>query len=173
MLRTNSKKARGNVWNYVLDNIEYFDGCRAYDLELKKDYFAALQAEHAEVLAAGDTPAAAEITGALEEVAAEIETLEGPANYAAEILAAFNSWYKYEKDRAPRTSKQDLFVSWSQGLPGGSLFDYWLYYRTSPVELLAGFLEETPEEAEKYSDEQAARLLTILIYNECCRRCEK
>lgn len=63
-----------------------------------------------------------------------------------------------------RMSWQDVFEEWASGLP--SIIDTCYYYNRSAVEDLARIMEETPEEAEKYSEQDAEKMLTYLIYRE-------
>lgn len=55
------------------------------------------------------------------------------------------------------------FETWSQGLPCGGLFDYYL---SSAVDTLANILEETEDERNRYSEAEAETMLTRLIYRE-------
>lgn len=66
--------------------------------------------------------------------------------------------------RRNRLNVSDLFAEWASGLALGGLFLY--YYNVSAVQVLGDILEETEEERSKYSEEQAERLLTLLIYRE-------
>lgn len=56
------------------------------------------------------------------------------------------------------------FKDWASGLAMGSLFCYF-YNRPARADL-AEILEETPAEAEKYTEEQAEEMLTRLLYRE-------
>ena len=58
----------------------------------------------------------------------------------------------------------ETFKDWAQGLP--SILDTCYYYNRSAVEDLAEILEETEEEAEKFTEQQAEERLTWLLYRE-------
>ena len=61
-----------------------------------------------------------------------------------------------------------MFEDWVQGLP--SLLDTAQYfYSGSACELLADWLQETPQEAAKYSEMQAEDKITKLLYREIYR----
>lgn len=60
-----------------------------------------------------------------------------------------------------------VFRSWAQGLALGGVFLY--YYNRPARDDLAAILEETPEEAARYSEYQAEELLTLMIYREMSR----
>ena len=59
------------------------------------------------------------------------------------------------------------FLDWCQGLPG--LLDTCYFYNRSAVADLAEILEETEEEARKYTESDAEKLLTLLIWREISR----
>lgn len=62
-------------------------------------------------------------------------------------------------------SFQEMFINWCAGLP--SLLDTALYYcHCSAVELVGNILEQTKEERSKYSEAEAERLMSYLIYKE-------
>ena len=61
-------------------------------------------------------------------------------------------------------TEQELFFDWCSGLP--SVIDTCYFYNRSAVEDLAMILEETEAEKEKYSESEAEKLLTNLIYRE-------
>ena len=66
----------------------------------------------------------------------------------------------------------DIFDNWAQGLP--SIMNgapYYLYYSADPVQIIAEILQETPAEAGRYTSEEAARLLSRLIYRELSAVC--
>lgn len=63
-----------------------------------------------------------------------------------------------------RYSEQDNFISWCQGLP--SVLDTCYYYNRSAVQELGDILEETEEERNRFTEQQAEEMLTKLIYRE-------
>ena len=79
---------------------------------------------------------------------------------------------RYEKEK-PYSQKNinilgltnyEVFREWAQGLPMDTLFLY--YYNVSAVDLLGDILEETKEERNMFSEEQAEERLTQLIFRE-------
>lgn len=75
---------------------------------------------------------------------------------------------KYDnRYNAGRISKHDLFIDWCQGLP--SILDTCYYYNRSAVDDLGEILEETPEEKARYTESDAERMLTHIIYMELQR----
>lgn len=96
--------------------------------------------------------------------------IETPDNWkeAAKII-----WYTFseekliperEYNRRRGYSDQRVFEDWAAGLP--SILDTCYYYNRSAVDDLAQILEETPEEAAKYSEQDAERMLTYLLFRE-------
>jgi len=67
-------------------------------------------------------------------------------------------------------SYQEVFNQWTRGLPVGGLFCYW-YNREAKNDLQI-ILEETEQEKNKYTEEQAEILLTNLIYREILKNKE-
>ena len=61
--------------------------------------------------------------------------------------------------------------SWCQGLP--SVIDTCYYYNRSAVEDLGDILEETEEERNRYTEQDAERLLSCLIYREIRKELRK
>ena len=111
MLKTNSKKARENVRNYINETeCEYHKG----------------------------------------------ETLK---ETCANIWRDFKNYYT-------RGNYQEEFTKWAQGLPG-DLFDY--HYFPTAKKILGDILEETEEERERFTETDAERKLTYLIYMEIVR----
>lgn len=125
MLKTNSKKARENVKQYIIDHFTP-DGYT-------------------------ETPP------------------ETWTETAAFILDEFRSAkYNCINDRRYYgNSEQAAFIDWAQGLP--SILDTCYYYNRSAADDLAVILEETNEEKNKYTEQDAERLLTYLIYVELLR----
>ena len=64
-------------------------------------------------------------------------------------------YYKYNEFNA--------FVDWCAGLP--SVLDTCYYYNRSAVDDLGAILEETETEKSKYTESDAEKMLTYLIYN--------
>ncbi len=72
--------------------------------------------------------------------------------------------------QAGRIRRYDLFFEWCQGLP--SILDTCYYYNRSAVDDLGMILEETPKEKARYTESQAERQLTHIIYMELQRGCK-
>ena len=81
------------------------------------------------------------------------------ATVARYIMARFDD----EKPRN-RGNRQEIFVDWCAGLP--SILDTCYYYNRSAVDDLGAILEETDAEKARYTEEQAEKMLTKLIYAE-------
>ena len=88
---------------------------------------------------------------------------------AAFILKTFRSekYHLKEDFRYYGNCELDAFTDWCAGLP--SVLDTCYYYNRSAVADLAAILEETPAEAERFTETQAEELLTALIYRELKR----
>lgn len=61
-------------------------------------------------------------------------------------------------------SDEKVFADWCAGLP--SILDTCYYYNRSAVEDLGNILEETESEKAKYTETEAEKYLTHLIYKE-------
>lgn len=87
-----------------------------------------------------------------------------------EIAAAILDTFAHEKPYSTKyiyragLSDEKVFMDWAAGLP--SILDTCYYYNRSAVDDLGAILEETPEEKARYSESDAERLLTHLIYRE-------
>ena len=79
----------------------------------------------------------------------------------ADYFRVIKEDYRYKKHNM---SMQDLFEDWAQGLPG--ILDTGYYYNRSALKDLANILEETEAEAAKYTESQAEKWITYLIYRE-------
>lgn len=92
---------------------------------------------------------------------------------AAFILETFADEKRYSTKYYNRymISDQAAFVDWCQGLP--SVLDTCYYYNRSAVDDLAGILEETETEKARYSESDAERVLTYLIFRELMKGAEK
>ena len=63
----------------------------------------------------------------------------------------------------------EMFEDWTRGLPAIIDCCYWLYYLINPRDVIKSWLQETEQEAAKYTEEQAAILITKLLYREIFR----
>lgn len=122
MLKTNNKKARENIRNYII---------------------------------AGFTP-----EGYTDNPPEEFPEI------ARFILATFrNEKYHLQQDfRYYRNNEFAAFIDWCAGLCG--VLDTCYYYNRSAVDDLGAILEETDEEKARYTERQAEKTLTMLIYRE-------
>lgn len=130
MLKTNTKKARENIRNYI---VEHFDPC-GYDVNQEPENFS----EIARII---------------------LETFAEEKPYSTKYI------YRYH------LSDEKVFTDWCQGLP--SILDTCYYYNRSAVDDLGAILEETEAEKAKYSESDAERLLTHLIFRELMKGAEK
>lgn len=118
MLRTNSKKAKENIKNYIIENFD----CSGYDIET-------------------------------------------PETYKDVCKVIYNTFYNEKvKHDNRKISVYEIFKEWCSGLP--SILDTCYYYNRSAVKDLKNILEETEEEAGKFTEEQAEERLTYLLYRE-------
>ena len=72
---------------------------------------------------------------------------------------------KYSSAYERQQTRQQAFTDWLQGLPR-ALGDYML---NTAIMILGSILEETPEEANRYSQSQAEDKMNYLIYREVYR----
>lgn len=91
------------------------------------------------------------------EPEAMAKTFEEVATVILADVVRVEGWRK-------NTPKQTMFIEWAKGLPG--LLDTCYYYNRSAIEDLKNILEETDEEANRYTEAQAEELLSRLIYRE-------
>ena len=86
------------------------------------------------------------------------------------IWDEFQTAKQYELCR-PRTNIQECFIEWCAGLP--SIIDTCYYYNRSAVNDLGELLEETEAEKAKYTETQAERMLSCLIFREISKEARK
>lgn len=72
--------------------------------------------------------------------------------------------YSLEYQAAKGYTNEAVFIDWCQGLP--SILDTCYYYNRSAVADLGDILQQSERERAQYTEEQAERLLTHLIYQE-------
>jgi hypothetical protein len=125
MLKTNSKKARENIQQYIINH---------FTPESYTD-----------------------------------ETIEGFENIATFIINTFRSEkYSTKEDfRYYKNCELDAFSDWCAGLP--SVLDTCYYYNRSAIDDVAAILEETETEKSRFSEPEAEKLLTALLYRELIR----
>lgn len=131
MLKTNSKKAIDNIWNYLEGFIDIINDERiAYEPE--KNYLQ-------------------------------------PGN-RHELATCIYETYESEKknnDNLYKTGRiidSALFEEWAAGLAMCGMFDFWYY--TTAVKILGDILEETETERARFTESDAEKMLTSLIYRE-------
>lgn len=101
--------------------------------------------------------------------AAEFETFGAAAAF---ILETFRREKRWELKLMLRREPEDaIFTGWCQGLP--SVIDTCYYYNRSAVDDLGAILEETEAERNRYSEADAEKLLTSLIYRELLKGGDK
>lgn len=77
----------------------------------------------------------------------------------------YNEMVKHDnRYKALRVSKYELFIDWCSGLCSALPTDY--YYNESAVDIAGEWLEQTETEKSKYTEDQAAALITRLFYRE-------
>ena len=89
---------------------------------------------------------------------------------AAFILAVFRK-EKMSDFRYRNCNEFSAFTDWCQGLP--AVLDTCYYYNRSAVDDLGRILEETAEEKARFSEPEAERRLTWLIYRELSKGAAK
>ena len=125
MLKTNSKKARENIKQYIMDNFtpeSYTDDAPKAWPEIARFILKTFRSEK----------------------------YSAPADY---------KYYNYNESAA--------FADWCAGLP--SVLDTCYFYNRSAVRDLSVILEESDAERAKYSESDAERVLTYLIYQDLIR----
>lgn len=96
----------------------------------------------------------------------------GPAifqNVAPFIWQTFNAEKPRQYSRG--ASDAERFEDWCSGLP--SVLDTCYYYNRSALDDVAQILQQTPEWKSKYTEQQAEKLLTLLIFREIEKEVKK
>ena len=71
---------------------------------------------------------------------------------------------------AGRVTDYELFEDWASGLAMCGIFDYW--YNVPAIKTLGDILEETETERERFTESDAEKMLTRLIYREVTKNKE-
>ena len=86
-------------------------------------------------------------------------------------------WNKFNKEKSATYKKSyfvyytyEVFKDWGQGLACGSLFEFLLH---KAVDDLGAILEESEQEKNKFTQEQAEQKLFYLLYREITKGNEK
>lgn len=119
---------------------------------------------------------------ARENVIRYIMDRENTAEYAENIAenptfddiaaAIYSDFMRVTNNEAYRKmSFSDRFAEYAAGLPG--IIDTCYYYNRSALDDLSEILEETEAEKEKYTESEAEKLLSMLIYREIERSARK
>lgn len=82
-----------------------------------------------------------------------------------------NEKWQYQGERNYYKTEQSGFEAWLQGLP--SVLDTCYYYNREAKTDLQAILEETDEQANKYTESQAEEMLSFLIYREIKKAVER
>ena len=90
-------------------------------------------------------------------------TFKNVSRFILEVHAS-EKQYSPEYQAAKGFTNEAVFVDWCQGLP--SVLDTCYYYNRSAVADLGDILEQSKQERAQYTEDQAERLLTHLIYQE-------
>ena len=100
--------------------------------------------------------------------------LDNDAELAAYLWDIFEAekYYSIEYIKAHSLPMYKVFRDWTQGLPTCGLGEQWVY-NPNPIDIIGDILEQTEGERNKYTEEQAAELLTTLIYREITERKER
>ena len=139
MLQTNSKEVKATIKNYIMDNFR--DAFGEYFDENGRAYCDDLQ-----TIANTDLDNYTEVCNAIMVI------------FWAEKLKHDNRF------KAGRASRQELFIDWVSGLCAPIDSNY--YYNVCAVDLLGAWLDETEEEKARYSEADAEKLITNLLWRE-------
>lgn len=114
-----------------------------------------------------------------ERIRAYIENRFDPTNYGREqeefttfhdiavyIFETFSDEYRLNDPQTLRyyRTQENAFISWLQGLP--SVLNPEYYYRGSAVHMVGRWLQESEEEAARFTEDQAEYYASRLIYRE-------
>lgn len=100
-----------------------------------------------------------------------------PSNYTDETPEGWNAIAQFimetfEEEKAhERGNRQEVFVSWTQGLP--SVLDTCYWYNRPAVNDLGAILEETEAEMQRFDEYTAGLRLSRMIYMELLRGCKQ
>lgn len=96
---------------------------------------------------------------------------ENPPETFPEIARFILDTFESEKRYEHYASKAEMFEDWAAGLP--SVLDTCYYYNREAVEDLGNILDETEEEKARFTEDQAEKLLTSLIYRQLVKGAKK
>ena len=139
MLKTNSKEVKATIKNYIMDNFRDIYG--DYIDQNGRAYSSDLQTI----------------------VNTDLDDYTAVCNAILVIFWVENCKYD-NRFNAGRVSRKELFIEWVSGLC--SAIDSNYYYNVSAVDLLGAWLDETEEKKARYSEADAEKLITNLIWRE-------
>lgn len=114
-----------------------------------------------------------------ERIKTYIENRFDPTNYGREqeefttfhdiavfIFETFAAEYRLNDPQTLRyyRTQENAFISWLQGLP--SVIDPHYYYKGSAVDLVGNWLQESEQERNRFTEDQAEYYASRLIYRE-------
>jgi len=88
--------------------------------------------------------------------------------YKYTITKNFSGWTACRNDNEGRVSEGVIFDDWMQGLP--SIFGADYYLHCTALDDLGVILEETEAEKARFTEDDAAKLLSSLIFREIKRQ---
>ena len=96
----------------------------------------------------------------------DVEEFEGLKHSFPEVARFVMDSFEFAvKGRRPIYNMQEYFEDWLQGLPFG-LGNHYVGCYKNAIDILGDILEETEEERNRFSQEQAEHLLASLMYRE-------
>ena len=101
------------------------------------------------------------------------EEFNEPETFTEAALAVYSEFRRAKSYEFKRfgVNEFEVFADWCAGLP--SILDTCYYYNRSAVDDLAEILDETEAEKSKFTESQAERQLTWLIYREIMKEVRK
>ena len=150
MLRTNTKKVKNNIRNWIISNCTFDNDFPDYfGFPYLGQYEKFTELVHDTTYTNG------------------INNVDLFSVYAPAIYETFREEKgRYDKRyQAGRISEQSLFIEWLQGLPS-VIYTYEYLVRPNAKTIVADLLEETAAERDKYTETEAESLLSYLIYRE-------
>ena len=136
MLRTNNKEVTKKVDQWLIDS--YNDCMKDYGLKLLPEEPAAA------VKAAAET---------FSNIFYEEKIKHNSCSNDWQFVRLYYNGSIYE-----------AFKDWTQGLPSSLNCDYWIYGEYNAKDILKDWLQETEEEENRYTLEEASELVTRLLF---------
>lgn len=96
--------------------------------------------------------------------------IENPSDFHSLAVELMHIYFSERgKFKRQKVSYQEDFCDWLSGLP--SVFDSCYFYNRSAVDDLGEILEETETEKSRYSEADAEKMLSYLIFRELYKAC--